>query len=330
MAGLDDVHDIFARLNGKQETEEEKLAKERRKAMRYVGQRMGTIPFMRGGLLVQEDLEGFVDEEVRTPRETAEAIEDYEMDMDMEGVDRKLKVVRKRKALLDSEAQTETDAVESDGRAERKRRRKEEKAEKKMRREEKRRGRKEGSSGAAESDTAQVTPKSPGEAPLASGDQREIVKEKGTAVVSNTDSASDQAPTLKKSKKDRKSRKSPARELLASPAVDPICDEPSSISLGDPESATPRRHENCITKASSKKSKMSKKGSRSAPTSQISTPIATGTSTPTGTGTSTPLGGRHIHHARRVAAKHAAVLDATALKEVRIFFTGLLMPTILF
>ena len=324
VAGLDDVMDIFARLNGKQETEEERMAKERRKAMRYVGQRIGTITFIRGGLLVQKDLEACVDEELRTPVETAEAIEGYELDL--EAVDEKVKTGRKRKA--ESEPQTETDAGESDGRAGQKRRRKEEKAEKKRRKEERRRKQTENSSaGLAGPDPVQDTPASSEETLLAPNNQLRIVKEKDGVINSSTDSASEQQRLRKKSKRDRKLRKSSSKKegLLASSPADSIGSAAElSPSLDDPEVATPRHHESSITKASSK-NKKSKKESRSAPTSQISTPNATtGTSTPTRTGASTPLGGRHIHHAKRVAAKQAGVLDATALRQVRFIFVFVL------
>jgi Pin2-interacting protein X1 len=315
MAGLEDVMDIFARLNGKQETEEERLAKERRKAMRYVGQRVGTMDFIRGGVLVQEELEAFVDEGLRTPVETAEAIREYELDLDVvDGrVERKQKEKekkKKKKRKADADAGAETEGTGSEDRAERKRRRKEEKGEKRRRKDDERRIWKESAVGGEESDTAQSRGHSAGQTPVTRQGQLQTAKNE-TGISSSTDSAPDSLLKSKKPKRDRKLGESPIASVVG---VDPSLTAPGNL-----DAAAPRRNQTSTTKSPSKKDRKSKKESRSAPTSQMSTPTATpGTSTPTATGTSTPLGGRHIHHARRVAAKNAGVLDAAALKQVRV------------
>lgn len=57
IAGMDEVKSIFDRLNGVVESEAAKKERERRKALVYLGQRVGGITFVKGGLLVQEDMD---------------------------------------------------------------------------------------------------------------------------------------------------------------------------------------------------------------------------------------------------------------------------------
>ncbi|CAI4216359.1 unnamed protein product [Parascedosporium putredinis] len=124
IAGIDEVKDIFARLNGKVETEEEKRERERRKAMVYLGQKIGGITFVRGGFLVQDGLD-LIETSSPNPADATQTTGDQTMAS-----------IGKRKAEEESSEGSDRDVP-------RKKRRKddESRAEKKRRKEEKKRRR---------------------------------------------------------------------------------------------------------------------------------------------------------------------------------------------
>lgn len=288
IAGMDEVKSIFDRLNGVVESEEAKKERERRKALVYLGQRVGGITFVRGGLLVQEDLDMVQTKE----KERVEALEGK----------------GKRKA-----EETEEDAP-------RKKRRGDDEKEKRRRKEEKRKRKARiadseispvGSSATTEDDEGKPKKskkskrdKSASETPADHAEEPKKDKTKRSKSKS-TDPASDSSPDdpPKKSKKSKSE----------TPSSEPTADAPRK----EKKSKEEKKLEKEERKKEKKEKKRLKKASKSSGEDELSDTTPADSDVPTGTSTpSTGPGVRHYHHARRVAAKRAAMTDAAALKQV--------------
>ncbi|KEZ44517.1 hypothetical protein SAPIO_CDS3536 [Scedosporium apiospermum] len=320
IAGIDEVKDIFARLNGKVETEEEKRERERKKALVYLGQRVGGITFVRGGLLVQEGLD-MIETSVSVVSAT-ETVVATSGDSSAETMAN----IGKRKAEEEPDEEMEEDAP-------RKKRRKddESRAERKKRKEEKKRKRKERQESEAELSTEVSTEaNTPDDTDTGKKSKKKSKKDRSASTTQDeADSSSGVDSGKKKRNKDKKKSKSKTK------GAENLSEDPSETSIPDDGEEAPTRSKKdkkSKKESKEKKEKKEKKGksSKSEPAdpdaTQASTPTyvessasTTLVNTPSASGTSTPTGlskGRHIHHARRVAAKRAAMLDAAALKQI--------------
>ncbi|SPN96796.1 uncharacterized protein DNG_00316 [Cephalotrichum gorgonifer] len=272
IAGLDEVKGIFDRLNGVVETEAAREARERRKAMAYLGQRLGGIAFISGGFLEQEGWDK-VGEMAK-----AEVVEEEVLVVDDE------EAAGKRKA-----------GEEGAEEAPRKKRRRDgsEKADKKARKEE-RRKRKEKS---VESESSPADSSS-----------------------SSDDDADEASPAPKPSKRQKPSRTSPG----AAPETKSERKERREARRARKEERRLRREKKeekrreRLLKSGGGDAKSKKKRRKSAAEIEA---IVTGTSTPVDSDApartrTSILGGRHIHHARKVAAKNSAMSNSTVLAQI--------------
>ncbi|PKS06512.1 hypothetical protein jhhlp_007260 [Lomentospora prolificans] len=301
IAGIDEVKDIFARLNGKVETEEEKRERERKKAMVYLGQRVGGITFVRGGLLVQDGLDLI---ETSTSNRSANG-ETPETTSDLG--ENTMANLGKRKA-------EDEPADESEDEAPRKKRRKDNdsRAEKKRRKEEKKKRKEKKGSDAEQSTESSAL--------LGSLDTKAAKKtKKKNKQEDEAESSRIESAIAKKDKKERKEKK---KSLFKTTDA-----QESSTELSDREDAAESKKDKKTKKGKKEKKEKKKKSKSDSEGDSIQTTnsiiidssTTTITNTPAESGTSTPTGlskGRHIHHARRVAAKRAAMLDAAALKQI--------------
>ena len=285
IAGMDEVKSIFDRLNGVVESEEAKKERERRKALVYLGQRVGGITFVRGGLLVQEGLDMV---EMRE-KERVEA----------------LKSKGKRKA----------DEIEEE--APRKKRKGDDEKEEKRRRKEEKRKRKAKN---ADSETS----------PVESSTPTEDDEAKPKSKKSKPDKSASEPPADPKEERRKDKKKKRPKSKSTDPATDPSSEAPPKKSKKS-KSETPSSESTSGASRKEKKSKEEKnrekkerrekkrlkKASKSSEEDEVSDTSPADSDAPMGTSTPTSGPGvRHIHHARKVAAKRAAMTDAAALKQV--------------
>ena len=303
IAGMDEVKSIFDRLNGVVESEEVKREREKKKALVYLGQRIGGITFVRGGLLVQEGLD-MVETKEKVRVESLEAN-------------------GKRKA---------EESEEEEAPSKKRRRDDEDKEERKKRKEEKRR-RKE----------ARITEPDRSADSTPSDDELKIKKSKRSKRDKSASESVDTEATTKKDKKKRsksksadpsdsddeprKEKKKKSKSKSADATPDPSDDAPKKSKKSKSSDTTPANTSDAevtdLMKKDKKERKREKKEKKEKKRLKEVADDVSGDSTPADsdapTGTSTPSSGpgvRHYHHARRVAAKRAAMSDAAALKQV--------------
>ncbi|KJZ72647.1 hypothetical protein HIM_08006 [Hirsutella minnesotensis 3608] len=284
VTGLDVFSDLLSRLNGKsaEAIEGDRQARLVMKTNAYVEQKWGPMRFVRGGLLVGDNME---QEEPSAESSTSESEDKGEDSNEPPKKDKKNKK-RKHADVDDADA-------DADAKKEKKRRKEERRARKASEKattisldegstsedfNKKRKDRKDkkDESGAEEVPTNGTTQSDGDESGTRKKDRKSKSKDKKRAASAEDEAADDE----KKSKREKKERKK--RKKLDAEAAESQAEE----------------------------SMQQRDGSESAP--------ATGVSTPTegGTGTSTPRGGRNAARSRFLAAKRQAMMDTKALNQI--------------
>ncbi|PNY23721.1 Protein PXR1 [Tolypocladium capitatum] len=286
VTGLDVFSDLLSRLNGRSEeaVADERQARLVMKTNKYVEQKWGPMRFVRGGLLVGDDMKEMKPSEdiSTTPNKTA----DDEM---TSGSSKKERKSKKRKASDFDEKDVETDSKKGG------KRRKEERKAKMV---------------SAESTTDEAEDTTP------TDDKKERRRRKKSkdrpssgkntkdelAKTDSTDAGSEKK--FRKSKS--KDKKSPSADESESKE-----DKKSKRSKKE-KKETRKREKGGAGLAEPKPSESSEQ--EEAPSSAA----ATGASTPAGsaTGTSTPRGSRNFVRSRFIAAKRQAMLDTKALNQI--------------
>ncbi|POR31330.1 Protein PXR1 [Tolypocladium paradoxum] len=282
VTGLDVFSDLLSRLNGKSE---EAVAGERQarlvmKTNMYVERKWGPMRFVRGGLLVGDDMK-----EVK-PSEEASPVPDTTADDEMaSGSSKKEKKSKKRKA-----SDFEENDVETDLKKEKKRRKEQRKAKK--------------ASAVSTSDEADDT--------TPSDDKKERKKSKDKSSTGQ-DTNDELAKTACTDADSENCRKSKSKDKKPSSADESESKEDRKSKKSKKEKKEKKKREKGEAGlAESKPSESSKRDE--APSSAA----ATGASTPadSGTGTSTPRGSRNFVRSRFIAAKRQAMLDTKALNQI--------------
>ncbi|KAI5466788.1 hypothetical protein BGZ63DRAFT_418542 [Mariannaea sp. PMI_226] len=280
VTGLGVFQDLLSRLNGKSESavEEDRQARLAIKTHHYVEQRYGPMRFVRGGLLVGDEIkEEKTSEESTSETETRAENEDSEMG----GVDsvikkeKKDKKSKKRKASDDGD---DTSDRESESKS--KKRRKEER---KMK---------------ASEDSAD--------------DSKAKKKEKKDKSRSKESAESSQDESMTKKEKSKK-RKSKSKDKSQSPEES----EDEQVKESKKEKKE-RKEKEKKEKKKRRKEESKASSSTTLDNTPAESTANTGTSTPTPatSGTSTPRGSRNFVRSRFIAQKKQAVLDTKALAQI--------------
>lgn len=288
--GLDGFKDLLGRLNGKSE---ESIKKEQQvrsdiKTSLYAERRYGPMRFVRGGLLVGDQMQSVVSTDTKV--EPSEKKEDEKSLVNLDDIpvysekkQKKEKKSKKRKA----EEPESTDVTDGVHEKKRKKRSKDE--------------------GSLEDSTG-------------SQEDRKSSKKSKKAKREGDEETEEARSERKKKKKDRKSKLDPERDTEAS--ATPIASEESSESKKERKERRKRekkekKQKQSDTTDSSTEVVVSTKTSTSV---LAITPQDSGLSTPTGTGTSTPqaFSARHLARSRNIASKRMAMADLQALNQVSI------------
>ncbi|KAH7163307.1 hypothetical protein B0J13DRAFT_538323 [Dactylonectria estremocensis] len=280
ITGLDVFQDLLSRLNGKSDVavEEDRQTRLAVKTNYYVEQRWGPMRFVRGGLLVGDELKEVPKKEDESngssnESEVKEEGADVEMTEDSHPKEsKKDKKSKKRKAADDGDADTSSRESDSKSKKRRKEERKlkdtedntdEAKARKKEKKDKKDKKR-----------SKKIAEGSDDEASASDEKSRKRKSKSKDASQSPEDSEDDRVKS-KKSKKDKKEKQ-------------------------DKKDKKKRRKEEVDTSGVS---------------TPVESAVSTGTTTPA-TGTSTPRGSRNFVRARFIAQKRQAVMDTKALNQI--------------
>ncbi|KAH7171201.1 hypothetical protein EDB81DRAFT_193764 [Dactylonectria macrodidyma] len=279
ITGLDVFQDLLSRLNGKSEVavEEDRQTRLAVKANYYVEQRWGPMRFVRGGLLVGDELKEVPKEEDESSGSSNES-EDKEEGVDVEMTEdsipkdsKKDKKSKKRKATADGDA--DTSSRESDSKS--KKRRKEER---KMK------------------DTEDSTDD-------AKARKKEKKDKKDKKRIKQTEGSDDEA-----SASDEKSRKRKSKSKDASQSPEDSEDDRAKSKKSKKDKKEKKDKKD-------KKKRRKDEADTSDVATPAESAMSTGTTTPV-TGTSTPRGSRNFVRARFIAQKKQAVLDTKALNQI--------------
>lgn len=306
-AGLDAFSDLLSRLNGKSaaEVQEVQAARMVVKTNRWVEMKYGAMRFVRGGLLVGDEMEEEEEEDGEDKMDTSgtdtKALTTKSTSTDLDAGKKKEKTSKKRKAasVEDSESSSEE---ESDGDEKPRRRRKESKRKKsrpdeedtardddaKARRKEERRAKK------AKKDRSTTTSTSAeeGESDVDRASRRKSKsKSKETGAESSPSDPEDESERkrLKKERKERKERKREEKQK--------------------------KKEDKRLRKEEKKRRKLLGSGESSS-SSSTATP---GDTTPAGeSGASTPVyrPNPHLVRSRYIASKRKAMMDDKALEQI--------------
>uniref|UniRef100_A0A8H7N952 PinX1-related protein 1 n=1 Tax=Bionectria ochroleuca TaxID=29856 RepID=A0A8H7N952_BIOOC len=278
ISGLDAFTDLLSRLNGKSaaSVEEDKQARMVVKLNRYVEQKFGPMRFVRGGLLVGDELK----EEEETKESPEEAVSTpVEQKEEAEAPQQKSK---KRKASSQSEEDEETSGKDSESKSKKRRRDGEKKSKKKssdeseandssdVARKEKKKSKKDKSrqqSAATSADESEST---------------ERASKRKSKTDSSPDDEGDDTKESRQAKKERKEEKRARKEL----------------------------------KKLEKKEKKEKKEEKKRRKLEGSDREKSSSATPSGSGTSTPRGNPLMVRSRFLAAKREAMLNDNSINKI--------------
>jgi Pin2-interacting protein X1 len=285
--GMDVFNDLLSRLNGKSAAAiaEDRQARLVVKMHQYVEQKWGPMRFVRGGLLVGDELK--VDEE------DAQKNGELEPKRPEAGSElRKEKMSKKRKAAsLNDDEDDGGETVASDSDSNSKKRKKEARKSKKRSKE------------ADASDPNESQDDSSKSKKKDKKDKKIKKQKKEKASEKEDDDSNDDSADDKMSKRKSKSQS-----------------QGYTASLSDDEAAKARKKkekkERKEKRKEEKKQKKSRVESSSSSASGTSTPTAATEGTPAGSGTSIPRRNPHLVRSRFIAAKREALLDDKALKQV--------------
>lgn len=299
ITGLDVFTDLLSRLNGKSEESVEKDRAKRLefKTHRFVEQRYGAMRFVRGGLLVGDELKEDHNDAKPEENKTPEAVEANPAEVDPESSKEKdkKKSSKKRKAASLNEEDEEDDkntptAVSASDLEPKKKRKKDEK-----------RSKKRSTDVSSEDSSSEAETKS----------KKKEKKEKKE----------------KKSKKDKSAKDIPAaseeedEEMIETPDQ-PDDSQPTSKSKKSKEE---RKEEKRLKKLLKEERKAEKKRKRaeakaesesSSPEPTSSADVTTASVTPAASGTSTPRNNPHFVRAKFLKAKREAMMDSNAINKI--------------
>lgn len=289
VTGLDVFSDLLSRLNGKSDAavEEDKQARLVIKTHAFVERRYGPMRFVRGGLLIGDELK---EDKAESDEEMSDTTLGDEEDVKMaeavvEDSDKKSK---KRKAASIDEGE-ESSAQDADSK---KRQRKEERKSKKSR--------SDSTTNSTEDAQRRDEEKARKKEKKEKKKEKKARKEKSRSkdeteptIDDDADESSDRAKKRKSKSKDKKERSK------------------------DSDDAT-IDSERKKSKKEKKRRKEEGSDSESTTPAEATSAVSTGQSTPVGagSGTSTPMGNRNFVRSRFIAQKKQAVMDAKALSQV--------------
>ncbi|KAH6898833.1 hypothetical protein B0T10DRAFT_556126 [Thelonectria olida] len=283
VTGLGVFQDLLSRLNGKSEAavEEDRQARLAIKCHQYVEQKYGPMRFVRGGLLVGDELKE-VPEDDESRSEAEAKSEDNDVEMEVDSAQKESKKDKKSKKRKASDADEDTSDRENESKS--KKRRKEERKLK-----------------AAEDSTDDTKAKKK---------EKKLKKDKSRSKKAAESSEDETIAEKEKSKK----RKSKSKDKSQSP------EESEDDQVKESKKSKKEKKEKKDKKDKKKRRKEEAETSDSATlvSTPAESTAGTGTSTPTlvGTGTSTPRGSRNFVRSRFIAQKRQAVLDTKALAQI--------------
>ncbi|KAI1142914.1 hypothetical protein F5Y05DRAFT_366701 [Hypoxylon sp. FL0543] len=291
--GLDVFKDLLGRLNGKSEEtiEKERQVRSGVKTNLYVERKYGLMNFVRGGLLVGDQMKDLVSTKVETLASVKEEDEKKPVTALVDANDEPTKKQKKEKKSKKRKAE-DPDSTDSPDAV----------PEKKRKKRSKDQGSQEESAGSVEDEepSKKKSKKSKRKDEVVEPDEPEKKKKsKKSRKDFDHDAENDDTPVVSedarretsKSKKEKKDRKKEKKSKKSKKQKNSEAAESSTDAAISTSSSTP---------------------------ALAATPQDSGVSTPTGTGTSAPqaLSARHYARSRHIASKRMAIADMAALNQI--------------